>query len=92
MANPLRPARVPPPGATLKRELEARGLTQKDFAKLVGRSEQALSEIVQANMRITPDTASAFAAALGTSAELWLRLQTQFDLWLHATVNTPVTS
>lgn len=81
MSETLRPARVLAPGVTLKRELEARGWTQKDLAKIIARPEQAISEIVTAEKRITPETAIAFASAFGTSAEFWLNLQSNYDLW-----------
>ena len=81
MSDTLRPARLPPPGATLKRELDARGWTQKDLAAIIQRPEQAISEIVNGDKRITPETALSFASAFGTSAEFWLNLQSNFDLW-----------
>lgn len=81
MTEKLRPARVSPPGAILKRELEARGWTQKDLAAIIGRPEQAISEIINGEKRIIAETAISFAQAFGTSAELWLNLQSNFDLW-----------
>ena len=42
---------------------------------------QAVSEILNAKKSITPDTALSFSEALGTSAELWLNLQTAY--WLY---------
>ena len=38
MNQGLAPARVPPPGRILMRELEARGWTQKDLAEIMGAS------------------------------------------------------
>lgn len=73
-------ARVPPPGRILSRELEARGWTQKELAKIIGRPEQAISEIVNAKKQITPDTARELAAAFGTSAALWVNLETSYQL------------
>ena len=73
-----RPARLVSPGVILRRELDARGWTQRDLAHILGhilgRPAQAISEILQGRMRITAETALELSAALGTSAELWLQL------------------
>jgi HTH-type transcriptional regulator/antitoxin HigA len=71
---PLRPARITSAGAILRRELAARGWTQRDLAEVMGRPQQAISEIVRGSKRITAETALELAAALGTSAVVWLRL------------------
>jgi len=77
----LRAARVPPPGRIIRRELDARGWTQKDLAHIMDRPEQTISEIVNAKKRITPDTALQLAAAFGTSAELWLNMEASYQLY-----------
>jgi HTH-type transcriptional regulator/antitoxin HigA len=69
-----------PPGEYLRDELEERGWTGKEFAEILGRPVQAVSEILNGRKQILPDTAIALAEALGTSAELWVNLQTAFDL------------
>ena len=79
-AEPLRPARTVAPGAILRRELEERGWSQKDLAEITGRPEQALSEIIRGKKEITPETALDFARAFGTSAELWMNLQSAWQL------------
>ena len=76
----MRAARVPPPGRIIKRELEARGWTQKDLAHIMDRPEQTISQIVNAKKRITPETALQLAAAFGTSAEFWLNLEASYQL------------
>jgi HTH-type transcriptional regulator / antitoxin HigA len=78
-ANP-RPARVPSPGRIIRRELDARGWTQKDLAHIMDRPEQFISQIVNAHKRITPETALQLAAAFGTSADLWLNLEARYQL------------
>jgi len=81
MGTKLMPARVPPPGRIIRRELEARGWTQKDLAHIMGRPEQTISEIVNAKKRITPDTALQLAAVFGTSAEIWLNMEASYQLY-----------
>jgi HTH-type transcriptional regulator/antitoxin HigA len=69
-----------PPGAVLAEELEARGLTQSRLARLMRRPLQAINEIVRGRKRITGATALELADALGTSAELWIRLEADYEL------------
>lgn len=69
-----RPAEVFHPGEHLLDELNARGWTQTEFAEIVGRSVRLVNEIIKGKRGITPETARGFAAALGTSPEFWLNL------------------
>jgi HTH-type transcriptional regulator/antitoxin HigA len=71
-----------PPGEILSDELEARGWTQKDLAEIMGRPEQAISEIINGKKQITPETAIELGQAFGTSAEFWINLETGYQLWL----------
>jgi HTH-type transcriptional regulator/antitoxin HigA len=76
-----RPAEAFHPGEHLREELEARGWSQSDFARIIGRPFQVVNEIVKGKKRVTAETALAMGQALGTSAELWINLQTRYDLW-----------
>lgn len=69
-----------PPGEVLAEELEARGLTQSRLARQMQRPLQAINEIVRGRKRITGATALELAEALGTSAELWMRLEADYEL------------
>jgi len=69
-----------PPGSVLAEELEARGLTQSRLAQLMHRPLQAVNEIVRGRKRITGATALELADALGSSAELWIRLEADYEL------------
>jgi HTH-type transcriptional regulator / antitoxin HigA len=80
MGQALTPARAVPPGEILAEELEARGWTQKDLAAIMGRPTQAINEIISATKSITPQTAVELAAAFGTSADLWLNLEANYQL------------
>jgi HTH-type transcriptional regulator/antitoxin HigA len=68
------------PGVYIREELEARGWSQSDFAKIIGRPLQAVNEIVNARKRITAETALAIGAAFGTGPEIWINLQSAYDL------------
>ncbi|MCU0893539.1 MAG: helix-turn-helix domain-containing protein [Rhodospirillales bacterium] len=73
-------AEVFPPGEFLDDELAARGWTQTEFAGIIGRPTRVVNEVVAGRRRITPETARDIAAALGTSAELWMNLESAYQL------------
>ena len=75
------PAEVFPPGEFLADELEARGWTQAEFADIIRRPVKLVNEIIAGKKSITPETAREFAAALGTSPQYWLNLETAYQLW-----------
>lgn len=79
-----------PPGEVLAEELEARGLTQSRLARLMHRPLQAINEIVRGRKRITGTTALELADALGTSAELWVRLEADYELTKARLARRPV--
>ena len=74
------PAEAFLPGEFLAEELEARGWTQTEFAEILGRPYRLVNEIIAGKRGITPETARGLAAALGTSAELWLNLEASYQL------------
>jgi len=74
------PDLVIPPGEVLQEELAARGLTQSQLARQMGRPLQAINEIIRGKKRITGETALQLAEALGTSADFWMRLETDHEL------------
>ncbi len=76
-----RPAEVFHPGEYLLDELDTRGWTQTEFAEIIGRPFRLVNEIINGKRGITPSTAREFSAALGTSAELWMNLDTAYHLW-----------
>lgn len=69
------------PGAILKEELEARGLSANAFALKLRVPPQRIHEIVAGKRGITPDTALRLEASLGTPARLWLDMQAGYDLY-----------
>lgn len=68
------------PGEFIREELEAREWGQIDLAAILGRSPNIISDIISGKRSISPDIAQELASAFGTSAELWLNLQTAHDL------------
>jgi HTH-type transcriptional regulator/antitoxin HigA len=75
-----KPAEVFPPGEFLKEELEARGWTQTDLAEILGRPVRLVNEIISGKRGISPETAKGLGDALGTSPQLWLNLESAYQL------------
>lgn len=77
-------AEIFPVGEMLADELDARGWTQAEFAEILGRPAQFVSEIISGKKEITRESATQIAAALGTSPEMWLKIQDRYHLWRQA--------
>ena len=75
-------SRVSHPGILLAEELEARKLTQAEFSSIIDRPARTVNEIINEKRSITPETAEIIAAALGTSPDMWLALQAEYDLFV----------
>jgi antitoxin HigA-1 len=78
------PTEIPPvgPGEMLLEEfLKPLGLTQSAFAIRLGVSFPRLNEIIRGKRAVTPDTALRLAQVTGMSADFWLGLQSDWDLW-----------
>lgn len=80
------PSDRPPtaPGEMLLEEfLKPLGISQSAFAIRLGVSFPRLNEIIRGKRAVTPDTALRLAQVTGMSADFWLGLQSDWDLW-HA--------
>lgn len=75
-------ARNIPPGTLIKREIEARGWTQRKFAEVLGRPVSWVSDLLSGKRGITPETAIQLEAALEVSAETWMRHEAAYRLRL----------
>src|SRR5207248_2374811 len=69
-----------PPGELIREEIDARGWSQAQFARVLGRPLQAVNQIINGRKRVTPQTALEIASALGTSPEVWLNLESAYQL------------
>lgn len=75
--------RLPPvhPGEILWEEfMKPLGISQNRLGRDLGVSPRRINEIVHGKRSITADTALRLSRYLGTSAEFWLDLQTDYDL------------
>ena len=69
------------PGEILLEEfLKPSGITQVAFAKHIEVPLQRINEIIHGKRGVTPETAWLFSQALGTTPELWMNLQRNYDL------------
>lgn len=74
------------PGALLKSELiEATGLTVTEVAGMLKVSRQAFSNIINQKADVSPEMALRIAMVFGGSPDIWLRLQSKYDLEIAAT-------
>ena len=68
------------PGMMIKPELEERGISQKDFAKMLGVQPSHLSEVLNGKRALTKDLAIKIECAIGLPAKILLSAQAQYDL------------
>ena len=74
---------TPPHPGEILRELcvEALGLTVTDAAKALKVSRKTLSTLLNGRAGISPEMAMRLSKVFGRTAEGWMRLQLQYDLW-----------
>jgi addiction module HigA family antidote len=72
----------PHPGEILLEEcIKPLNVSISAFALRIGTSRKNLSEIVNCKTGISAEMALKLAKVLNTSAQFWLNLQLQYDLW-----------
>ena len=67
------------PGEILREHMGTMSVSK--LAAHLGISRVTLSRLLNGNSGVSADMALRLSEASGTSPELWLNLQTQFDLW-----------
>ena len=68
------------PGEFLREELSERGITQSQLAERIRVNPGVINLICNGHRGISPEMAKKLGAALGTTAQLWMNLQTSYDL------------
>jgi len=68
------------PGEVLALEMESRGLSSLALSLKLRVPANRISEIVKGRRGVTPETALRLGRYFGTGAELWTRLQADYDL------------
>lgn len=79
IANNLFPSNLIHPGEMIKDEIEFRGITQKALAEEIGVPASVLNEILNGKRAVTTEYALLLEAALGIEADLWLKLQSDYN-------------
>ena len=70
-----------PPGEYLAEEIEARGVSQKELARRMGRPLNAINEIINGKKAITAETALQIEEVMPEiPARFWLNLETDYQL------------
>ena len=68
------------PGELIKDELKEQGLTQKRLSEMTGIKASVISETISGPRAVSLNMAIALEKALSIPAEVWMNLQTQFNL------------
>lgn len=68
------------PGEVLREELEARGISQREFAEAIGMRPPHLNELLKGKRHISVILALKIEGTLKINADIWMRLQMKFDL------------
>ena len=73
------PAEVFPPGEFIREELEARGWTERDLARIMDMPLGLINELVTGNRRITLETAHGLSSAFGDGdPHYWMNLDAAY--------------
>jgi addiction module HigA family antidote len=70
----------PHPGELLKDNVDELGLSVAEAAKGLGVTRQQLYNVINGKSAISPEMAVRLEKALGGTADLWLRMQVNYDL------------
>ncbi len=68
------------PGEILKDELEARNMSQRKFASLIGVSYSVLNEIINGKRPVTTEYALKIEAATDIPAYIWIDMQARYNM------------
>ena len=76
----LRPFMAVHPGMMIKPELEERGISQKEFSKMLGIQASHLSEVLNGKRSLSAELAMKIENAIGIPAKILVSAQAQYDL------------
>ncbi|WP_208952509.1 HigA family addiction module antitoxin [Rahnella sp. ChDrAdgB13] len=76
----MRQHKISHPGEIIARDLEDMGVSGRRFAVNIGVTPATVSRFLSGKTALTPSLAIRVAAALGSTPEFWLRLQSAYDL------------
>lgn len=64
-----------PPGATIREQIENRGMKQKEFALRMDLSEKHISRLINGQVELTKDVALRLESVLGVPASFWNNME-----------------
>ncbi len=64
-----------PPGATVREQLDDRGMSQKELASRMDMSEKHISRLINGEVQLTPEVAMRLEMVLGVPAHFWSNLE-----------------
>ena len=67
------------PGYYIADIIEDMGISQAEFATRIGTTAKTLSQLINGQTNISNDLAKKLSIMLGTSAEVWLNLQSTYN-------------
>lgn len=74
-------ARIPThPGDVIKEEIQSRGISQKQLAKMISVPYTQLNEILNGKRLVSVDFALLIEAALGINPELLINMQNRYNM------------
>lgn len=76
----LQPSTPIHPGEILKDELDARGISQRKFASVIGISYSVLNEVINGKRPVTTEYALKIEAATGIPAYIWVNMQSAYNM------------
>jgi addiction module HigA family antidote len=77
----MRMKKPPHPGRIVRQEcIDPLGLTVKEAARRLGVTRQTLNNVVNEKAAISPEMAIRLSKAFGSSPEVWLGMQMEYDL------------
>jgi addiction module HigA family antidote len=77
----MRMKKPPHPGRIVRQEcIEPLGLTVTEAAERLGVTRQALNNVVNEKAGISPEMSIRLSKAFGSSPQVWLGLQMEYDL------------
>ncbi|MEQ4672442.1 HigA family addiction module antitoxin [Providencia manganoxydans] len=76
----MRQHKISHPGEIIARDLADMGISGRRFALNIGVTPATVSRFLAGKTALTPALAIRISAALGSTPEFWLRLQSAYDL------------
>lgn len=68
-----------PPGATVKEQLNGRGMSQREFASRMDMSEEHISKLINGDVQLTSEIAVRLEMVLGIPAKFWNNLEKIYE-------------